>query len=123
MDCVFCQRENNEVLASNISAYAIYDRFPVTELHVLIIPVRHVGSYFDLSKAEHEACHALVFDQQKRLTELDPTISGFNVGMNVGRDAGQTVMHCHLHLIPRRKGDTADPRGGVRGVIPEKQQY
>ena len=95
----------------------------MTELHTLLIPFRHVESYFDLDNAEINAFNELLLSQKKNLLEQDKNISGFNVGFNSGEDAGQTVMHCHIHLIPRRHGDMENPRGGVRGVIPERIDY
>ena len=89
----------------------------------LFIPKRHVQSFFDLEKNEKEAIFELLELERETLMEKDNLITGFNIGINDGSDAGQTVMHCHVHLIPRRKGDMDDPRGGVRGVIPEKQSY
>ena len=95
----------------------------MTELHTLLIPFRHVESYFDLDNAEIDAFNELLLSQKKNQLEQDKNISGFNVGFNSGEDAGQTVMHCHIHLIPRRHGDMENPRGGVRGVIPERRDY
>jgi diadenosine tetraphosphate (Ap4A) HIT family hydrolase len=110
-------------VAENDLAYAIYDKYPVTRYHTLIIPKRHVASYFELRPDELDAIQTLLFQQQKKLQEVDSTITGFNIGVNVGEDAGQTIFHVHLHLIPRRKNDTEEPRGGVRGVIPSRQKY
>ena len=89
----------------------------------LIIPKRHVADYFDLYHPELNAIQSLLQDQRKQIMTADPTVSGFNVGINAGSEAGQTIFHVHVHLIPRRKGDVAEPRGGVRGVIPDKQKY
>ena len=91
--------------------------------HSLIIPKRHFADYFDMTGEEHKALHHLVRIRRKQLLESDKTIQGFNVGVNSGEAAGQTVWHCHIHLIPRRKGDIKNPRGGVRGVIPPKMSY
>ena len=96
--------------------------YPVTDLHSLIIPTRHVSSYFDLKKDEIIELDEIIKHQKKELINLDNSITGFNLGTNIGKDAGQSIMHCHIHLIPRRKGDVDDPRGGVRGVIPSKQK-
>ena len=90
--------------------------------HTLIITNRHVD-FFDLTKDEMSDLDEVLKEQKKELKNLDTEISAFNVGVNIGKDAGQSIMHCHIHLIPRRKGDVEDPRGGVRGVIPEKQKY
>ena len=99
------------------------DSFPVTKLHTLIIPHRHVSNFFDLNTNELDDLSKILKDQRKNLLELDKNITAFNVGVNAGADAGQSIMHCHIHLIPRRKGDIENPRGGVRGVIPSKQKY
>jgi len=123
MTCLFCEKNNLVILERNDCFYALRDKFPVTELHTLLISFRHVESYFDLNNAEIEAFNELLFSQKKSLLEEDASISGFNVGFNAGEDAGQTVMHCHMHLIPRRHGDMENPRGGVRGVIPERRDY
>jgi len=122
--CVFCEADiRPRVLLENNLAMAVRDRFPVTELHTLIIPKRHVTSYFELERPEQSACNELLEAEKWAIQARDDSVTGFNVGVNVGRDAGQTIPHCHIHLIPRRHGDMADPRGGVRGVIPEKQRY
>ena len=97
--------------------------YPVTKGHTLFIPKRHVQSFFDLDSNEKEAIFELLELEREKLIQQDNLITGFNIGINDGSDAGQTVMHCHVHLIPRRNGDMSDPRGGVRGVIPEKQSY
>jgi diadenosine tetraphosphate (Ap4A) HIT family hydrolase/5-methylcytosine-specific restriction endonuclease McrA len=121
--CVFCESDNRTVLFENQLCYALEDRFPVTQHHTLIIPKRHVPGYFDLYQPELSATHSLLAEAKKAIEKMDQTVSGFNVGVNSGVDAGQTIFHCHVHLIPRRAGDTVDPSGGVRGVIPGKQRY
>ena len=123
MTCPFCETTDLVILERNDYLYAIRDKFPVTALHTLLIPFRHVESYFDLDNTEIDAFNKLLLSQKKSLLEQDKNISGFNVGFNSGEDAGQTVMHCHIHLIPRRHGDMENPRGGVRGVIPERRDY
>ncbi len=123
MDCVFCYLPNEKIIDSNNLALCFYDNYPVTEYHTLIIPKRHVADYFDLDKAEVDAIHELVHKQKNRLLSLDTSITGFNIGINIGKDAGQSIFHVHVHLIPRRHGDMTDPKGGVRGVIPEQQKY
>ena len=95
----------------------------MTEGHTLIIPKRHAETWFDLTEQEQSEVNHLLSNQRKELLQLHPDISGFNIGMNCCESAGQTIFHCHIHLIPRRDGDCDNPRGGVRGVIPEKQQY
>jgi diadenosine tetraphosphate (Ap4A) HIT family hydrolase len=94
----------------------------VTEGHLLIVPNRHVANYFSVTAEEKRALWAMV-DEGKKLLDERFKPHGYNVGINVGTDAGQTIMHCHIHLIPRRSGDSSNPRGGVRGVIPNKTDY
>ena len=115
--CPFCEMEEPRVIASNALCYAIRDMFPVTEHHTLIIPKRHVSDFFDLYQPEINAVHSLLGGMKQKVEELDGSVTGFNVGMNSGEAAGQTVFHCHVHLIPRRKGDVENPRGGVRGAF------
>jgi diadenosine tetraphosphate (Ap4A) HIT family hydrolase len=117
-DCRFCTSIASRVIASNALAVAIRDAFPVTPLHSLVIPRRHVADYFGLSAEEREACAELLHRLRKDIIEEDPSVAGFNIGMNLGEVAGQTIFHSHIHLIPRRKGDTENPRGGVRLVVP-----
>ena len=121
--CIFCATECNRTIAENELCFAIRDGFPVTENHTLIIPKRHVADYFDLYQPELNAIHRLVAEQRKAILEADSSVLGFNIGINSGAVAGQTIFHAHVHLIPRREGDVVDPRGGVRGVIPSKQEY
>jgi len=122
-DCPFCELPPERIVSENELALAFRDGFPVTEYHTLIIPKRHVSDYFGLFQPERNAMQSLMEEQRSVILEMDPKISGFNIGINAGAAAGQTVFHCHMHLIPRRKGDVAEPRGGVRGVIPAKQKY
>ncbi len=121
--CQFCDLPPARIVAKNELALAFRDGFPVTEHHTLIIPKRHVPDYFDLFQPERNAMQALMAGQRTSILEIDPTVTGFNMGVNAGADAGQTIFHCHIHLIPRRSGDVEEPRGGVRGVIPSKQKY
>jgi len=107
----------------NEHAFAIWDGFPVTERHTLIIPKRHVDDYFALTQEELLACDALLKEAKNEILKSDPNVEGFNIGMNCGEIAGQTIFHCHIHLIPRRKGDVENPRGGVRHLIPGKGDY
>ncbi|OUS25988.1 hypothetical protein A9Q99_19620 [Gammaproteobacteria bacterium 45_16_T64] len=123
MNCIFCNIEQSRIIDQDAFFFVIRDGYPVTEGHSLFIPYRHALTWFDLTSEEHAALNALLTKQKKLLQEADNTITGFNIGMNCGEDAGQSVMHCHIHLIPRRKGDMEDPKGGVRGVIPHKQKY
>ena len=122
-DCIFCNIPDERIIDENDRAYVIKDGFPVTDGHSLIIPKRHVAEYFELSSYEITAIHELLVSTKEQLQSSDDAISGFNIGMNNGEDAGQTIFHCHIHLIPRRSGDVENPRGGVRGVIPGKQSY
>ena len=123
-DCIFCNKTNCKVISSTKHFFIIRDTaYPVTKHHTLIITHRHVDDYFDLNKEEINDLDEILKNQKRELKQLDKDISAFNIGVNIGRDAGQSIMHCHIHLIPRRKGDVEDPRGGVRGVIPEKQKY
>lgn len=118
--CPFCQPVS--VLLSNESAMVIADKYPVTPGHLLIIPRRHIADFFELTAQERAAVNELLeISRQYLLKQYSP--DGFNIGINCGRAAGQTVMHVHVHLIPRHFGDIDDPRGGVRGVIPDKQKY
>ena len=121
--CAFCELPTERIVEENELALAFRDGFPVTPFHTLVIPKRHVADYFDLFQPERNAMNALLESQRSTILELDEKVTGFNIGINAGEDAGQTIFHCHMHLIPRRKGDVAEPRGGVRGVIPEKQKY
>jgi diadenosine tetraphosphate (Ap4A) HIT family hydrolase len=122
-NCPFCNPTTDRViLLESEFAFAIFDKYPVNEGHALIIPKKHLANYFDLPMAEQTACWALV-NQVKEIVAKQYNPAGFNVGINVGETAGQTVHHVHIHLIPRYEGDVEDPRGGVRGVIPSKQKY
>ena len=123
-DCIFCNKKNCKIISTTKHFFIIRDTaYPVTKDHTLIISNRHVSDYFDLSDNETSELNEILKSQKKELSLLDKKISGFNIGVNIGTDAGQSIMHCHIHLIPRRKGDVEDPKGGVRGVIPEKQKY
>lgn len=107
-------------MLENDLSFAVYDKYPVTKQHLLVIPKRHVPDYFGLSPEELLACDAVLRQLRSQIEDEDSTVEGFNIGMNVGEVAGQTVFHCHIHLIPRRRGDIPDPRGGVRNLIPGK---
>lgn len=125
-DCLFCQIQTDDrerVVDENSLAYAIRDGFEVTKHHTLFIPKRHTKDYFGLTQAEINAINQLIDTQKEFLDKTDPTIDGYNIGMNCGEAAGQTVFHCHVHLIPRREGDVENPRGGVRHVIASKGYY
>ena len=122
-DCVFCNIEDSSKIYEDEFFFIIRDGFPVTDLHTLFITQRCIDSYFDLTDDELNRLQKLIKEQKNIILNEDSSVTGFNIGINVGVDAGQTVMHTHIHLIPRRKGDMENPRGGVRGVIPEKQSY
>jgi ATP adenylyltransferase len=121
--CIFCEVADTSIIAENALCYAVEDSFPVTPQHTLVIPKRHVSGFFDLYQPELNAIHALLAEVEQRIEQSDNSVRGFNVGANSGEEAGQTIFHCHVHLIPRRAGDIDDPRGGVRGVIPDKRTY
>jgi diadenosine tetraphosphate (Ap4A) HIT family hydrolase len=121
-DCPFCQPDPQRVVAVSELAFAIRDGFPVNPGHTLVIPRRHVASWFDTSSDERAAIFDLL-DQLKLSLDQELHPAGYNIGVNVGEAAGQTVMHLHLHLIPRFDGDVDDPRGGVRFVIPSRGNY
>ena len=122
-DCIFCNLPVDRVIASNSLAFAIRDNYPVTQLHTLVISKRHAATFFDLFEPERRAINQLLDGLRDEITKKDSSVSGFNIGMNSGDAAGQTIGHAHVHLIPRRNGDVEDPRGGVRGVIPGKAVY
>ena len=121
--CLFCSIPAERVIAENELAYAIRDGFPVTNLHSLVVPKRHTVDYFSLTKQELLACDELLHQLKVDILQADPLVKGFNIGMNAGEVAGQTIFHCHIHLIPRSEGDVGNPRGGVRHVIPGKGFY
>ncbi len=121
--CTFCSIPTDQVVADNSLAYAIHDKFPVTDGHVLVIPKRHAEDYFSLEQDELLACDALLRQLREDIERADSSVEGFNIGVNAGAVAGQTVFHCHIHLIPRRGGDVDDPRGGVRHLIPGQGSY
>jgi ATP adenylyltransferase len=122
-NCLFCHIPNERIISINELAYGIKDAFPVTPGHCLIIPKRHTLNYFSMYRSELTACDLLLKELRAQIEKDDPTVTGFNIGMNSGEDAGQTIYHCHIHLIPRRKGDVAEPRGGIRHIIPGKGKY
>ena len=121
--CLFCSVKKSGCAHENELAYASYDSYPVSEHHCLIIPKRHIKDYFDLSNDELVACNDLIKIVKKEITNKDPLVKGFNLGTNIGIVSGQSIFHCHFHLIPRREGDVDNPQGGVRSVIPNKQHY
>ena len=121
--CLFCDVKKSGYAHENDLVYASYDSYPVSEHHCLIIPKRHIKDYFDLSNDELVACNNLLKIVKKEIINKDPLVKGFNLGTNIGIVSGQSILHCHFHLIPRREGDVDNPQGGVRSVIPNKQHY
>ena len=121
--CLFCSLPTGrEIIAESATAYAIFDKFPVSKGHALVIPTRHVSNYFDLTLQEQMDC-LILLNVAKAILQKQFNPDGFNVGINIHAAAGQTVPHAHIHLIPRYQDDVPEPRGGVRGVIPGKQAY
>ena len=121
--CIFCNVKKQEIIYENDYAFVSYDSYPVSKFHSLVIPKRHIKNFFDLNDKELYACNELIKKIKLKIENDDNLVEGFNLGTNAGTVAGQTIMHCHIHLIPRRKGDVENPQGGVRGVIPLKQHY
>ena len=124
IDCRFCYDNiRDRIIAEKASVVAIKDNFPVSEGHMLIISKNHNSNYFEMTGEEKIDADRLLSELRQEILAADPSVTGFNIGMNCGESAGQTIFHTHIHLIPRRDGDTQKPRGGVRGVIPEKMSY
>ena len=121
--CLFCKTKKKDFILENDLAYATIDTYPVSKFHSLIIPKRHIKNYFELSTKEILACNRLIKKLKKKIETKDKSVKGFNIGTNSGKVAGQSINHCHIHLIPRRKNDVENPQGGVRSVIPSKQHY
>jgi diadenosine tetraphosphate (Ap4A) HIT family hydrolase len=121
--CLFCNSKISGIAKENKFAYASYDSYPVSKHHCLIIPKRHVVDYFELTDEELIACNNLIKIIKEDVLNKDKSVKAFNIGTNVGKISGQTIMHCHIHLIPRREGDVENPQGGVRSVISKKQHY
>lgn len=121
--CPFCRYESLEIIERSPNFFVVYDKTPVTQGHCLIIPFRHLADALELSSAEISEAWELAQTLRHKLQADDSAITGFNLGFNSGIDAGQTIFHVHIHLIPRRQGDVEKPRGGVRGVIPARQSY
>ena len=122
MKCIFCNPDEENIVLRNNHGYARYDGYPVSPGHLLVIPYRHVSSLFELTDKEVQGLWSLVKAGKEFLDEKYHP-EGFNVGVNVGEAAGQSVFHVHIHLIPRYHGDIEDPKGGVRGVIPGRREY
>ena len=121
--CIFCKIIKEELKFENELAYSSSDSYPISKFHSLIVPKRHVENYFDLLNDEVLACNELILKTKEKILKEDSTVKGFNIGINSGKVAGQSIMHCHIHLIPRREGDVDNPQGGVRSVILNKQHY
>lgn len=115
MSCIFCEYSKEGYIAENDLCFAIFDKFPVNEGHALIIPKRHFSNYFDATKEEIAAMYDLSH-QVKKIIDDKYNSDGYNVGVNVNHEGGQTIMHLHMHIIPRYKGDIEDPRGGIRRI-------
>jgi len=123
-NCPFClDADDSAIRIKYKSVYTIPDKFPVTPLHHLIIPFRHTQNFFSMNQLEINDAFSLIKTLKDEIIKEDNSVVGFNIGMNCGQVAGQTVMHAHIHLLPRRQGDTSDPAGGVRGVVPHKMSY
>lgn len=122
-DCIFCNLPKSRVIDEDDFIMVVKDNYPVTKHHTLFIPKRHVEDYFGLFQPELNSLNKFITLYKEKIMSKDKLVTGFNIGMNNGEDAGQTIFHCHIHLIPRRKGDIKNPRGGVRGVIPNKKDY
>ncbi len=121
--CLFCNTSKKEFIFENDLAFVRFDSYPVSQFHSLIISKRHIQNYFDLTNDELLACHGLLLKIKNKINSDDNTVGGFNIGANSERIAGQSIFHCHIHLIPRRVGDVDNPQGGVRSVIPSRQHY
>lgn len=123
-ECLFCKwkNEKDKIVLENELAFARYDEFAVSQGHILFLTKRHIKDFFEITKEERNAIFELL-DKAKKIIDEKYHPSGYNIGMNCGVSAGQTIMHVHVHLIPRYDGDVENPRGGVRGVIPTKQKY
>ena len=121
--CLFCNIDESGCAHENNLAYVSYDTYPVSKHHCLIIPKRHIKDYFDLSNDQLIACDELIKIVKQEILSKDQSVIGFNLGTNIGKASGQSILHCHFHLIPRRENDVENPQGGVRSVIPNKQHY
>ena len=121
--CLFCNTSKKEFIFENDLSFVTFDSYPVSQFHSLIIPKRHIQNYFDLTNDELLACHGLLLKIKNKINSDDNTVGGFNIGVNSEKIAGQSILHCHIHLIPRRVGDIDNPQGVVRSVIPSRQHY
>jgi ATP adenylyltransferase len=124
LTCDFCSEDfKAKAIEAHESVFVVLDSYPVTQGHLLVVPNRHTQDFFSMTAAERANAEQLIRYMRNKTLQEDSTVSGFNIGVNCGPVAGQTIMHAHIHLIPRREGDTSNPRGGVRGVIPDKMTY
>ena len=122
-NCVFCNIPDDKIVNKYRHFLLIRDLFPVINLHSLVIPKRHIVSFFECNRDEYDEIPLVLHTQKTELKLTDETITGFNTGMNIGEDAGQTIFHFQIHIILRRKGDIDNPKVGIRCVIPDKQKY
>ena len=120
--CPFCNLEHDRIIDETSSWFVVRDGFPVSAGHTLIIPKRHVSTFFELDKQEFDELYDLI-NKEKHALDNEYQPAGYNIGVNNGEAAGQTVFHLHIHLIPRYEGDREDPRGGVRWILPDKADY
>ena len=124
LNCPFCSANIEPKIIEKLgTVIAIEDKNPVAGGHILVLPIRHTPDFFSMTSEERKDTNNLIRILCDRIEKFDSTVTGFNIGTNCGKTAGQTIMHAHTHLIPRRKGDTPNPKGGVRGVIPDKMGY
>ena len=121
--CLFCNSEESGFIFENKLSFVSFDTYPVSKYHCLIIPKRHIDNFFSLTNDELLACNDLIKIAKDDILNKDSSVKGFNLGTNIGKASGQSILHCHFHLIPRRLGDVKKPQGGVRSVIPNKQHY
>jgi len=121
--CLFCNSEESGFIFENKLSFVSFDTYPVSKYHCLIIPKRHIDNFFSLTNDELLACNDLIKIAKDDILNKDSSVKGFNLGTNIGKASGQSILHCHFHLIPRRLGDVKNPQGGVRSVIPNKQHY
>ena len=124
LNCPFCSVNIEPKIIEKLeTVVAIKDKNPATKDHILVLPIRHTPDFFSMTSEEKENADKLIQILRDKIEKSDSTVTGFNIGTNCGKSAGQTIMHAHIHLIPRRDGDTPQPKGGVRGVIPDKMGY
>ena len=121
-NCPFCEIQS-DIIAKNDLAIAFDDMYPVAKGHTLVVPLKHTQSFFDLDARTRNACLSLVWKMRQMILKNDRGVTGFSIGINDGFDAGQTVFHSHIHIIPRRKGDVTNPRGGIRNIMPDGNSY